>query len=52
MTDKELDEIIDRWGWSKGQPISRGMLLEIMLPAVNALFGLEYAEFKKAEEPK
>jgi hypothetical protein len=47
MPDKELGEIIDRWGWSAGQPIPRGMLLETMLPALNALFGLEYEDKNK-----
>lgn len=52
MTDKEFSEIVARYGWKTGDPISRGMLLETLLPAVNALFGTEYAKLEAVETEK
>jgi len=52
MTDEEFAEMTARYNWKTGMPIPRGMLLEVMLPGLNALFGLEYEKPKKAEEPK
>jgi len=52
MTDEELDEIFKRYGWAPGDHIPRGMLLDIMLPAVNALFGLEYATLESVGQDK
>ena len=52
MTHEELDEVIERYGWVPGDPIPRGMLLDTMLPALNALFGLEYSTLKSVDQDK
>jgi hypothetical protein len=50
MSDKEFAEMVARHNWSAGQPIPRGMLLEILLPGLVALFGLEYAPKEEAQQ--
>ena len=52
MTDEEFFESAKRHGWKTGDPVSRGMLLELMLPALNVLFGTEYEPAKKTEAKK
>lgn len=50
MTDEEFAEMTARYNWSAGQPIPRGMFLEILLPGLVALFGLEYAPKEQAQQ--
>ena len=52
MTDEEFSEIIARYGWKAGDPIPRGVLLEVLMPGVEALFGSEYAKLEAAETEK
>lgn len=52
MTNEEFSEIAARYGWKTGDPIPRGMLLETLLPSLNALFGTEYAKLEAAETEK
>ena len=49
MTDEEFAEMVKRYDWKPGQGIPRGMFLEIILPGLVELFGLEYPH-KKPEE--
>ena len=52
MTNEEFFEIAARYGWKTGDPIPRGMLLEVIMPGVDALFGTEYAKLEVAEAEK
>ena len=52
MTNEEFSEIAARYGWKTGDPIPRGMLLEVIMPGVNALFGTEYAKLEAVETEK
>ena len=52
MTNEEFSEIIARYGWKTGDPLPRGMLLEVIMPGVDALFGTEYAKLEVAEAEK